>query len=153
MTGVEVIVAALAAGAAAGSSDAAKTAVVDAYTGLRDALRVRLVGHDRAERALDAHETDPGVWQARLGAELTDSGADRDAQILAAAHQLLALVDPAGAKVGKYTVDLRGAQQPQTGDNSVRVGTSYGPVAGTMTGPVTVNYGGQVPIPPAVPEA
>jgi len=42
---------------------------------------------------------------------------------------------------------------PQTGDGTVRIGTSYGPAAGTMTGPVTVNYGKQVPVPPVVPGA
>ena len=153
MTGVEVIVAALAAGTAAGGRDAAKTTVFDVYTGLRGMLRRWLAGHDRAEQYLDAHEIDPEVWQTRLGQDLTDTGADRDEQILAAAHQLLALVDPAGANASKYTVDMRGAQQPQTGDNTVRIGTNYGPIAGTMTGPVTVTYGEQPPVPPAAPEA
>jgi hypothetical protein len=42
---------------------------------------------------------------------------------------------------------------PQTGDGTVRIGTSYGPAAGTMTGPVTVTYGEQMPVPPVVPGA
>src|SRR4051812_23425053 len=54
MTGVEVIVAALAAGAGVGAKDAAKTAVVDVYTGLRDALRKRLAGRDNAQKVLNA---------------------------------------------------------------------------------------------------
>jgi hypothetical protein len=152
VTDVEVIVAALAAGAGAGSSDAAKAAVMDVYAGLRDALRRRLAGRRDAERALEADETDPEVWQARLGHDLTDSGADRDEHVLAAARHLLRLVDPDGTQVRKYIVDLRGAREPQVGDGSVRIGTNHGPAAGTMTGPVTVTYG-QLPVPPAQPEA
>jgi hypothetical protein len=51
VTGVELILVALATGARAGTTDAAKGAVMDAYTGLRDPLRSRVVGQDRAERA------------------------------------------------------------------------------------------------------
>ncbi|MFI0793477.1 hypothetical protein ACH4OY_12395 [Micromonospora rubida] len=81
MTGVELIAAALAAGAGAGTSAAA----VDVYAGLRDALRRRLTGRRAAEQLLEADETDPGVWERRIGAELADSGADRDERILTAA--------------------------------------------------------------------
>ncbi|MFI7426902.1 hypothetical protein ACIBPB_07945 [Micromonospora sp. NPDC049836] len=124
---------------------------MDAYTGLRDALRHRLTGRPQAEQVLEGEETDPGVWQARLGAELAEVGADRDEQVLALARQLLALVDPEGTRTGKYQVDLRGAQQPQVGDHTVRIDTNYGPTAGTMSGPVTVQYG-QLPVPPVQPE-
>jgi len=44
MTGVELIVAALAAGAAAGLTEATSGAIRDAYVGLRDAVRRRLAG-------------------------------------------------------------------------------------------------------------
>src|SRR5689334_3248829 len=62
MTGIEVILAALAAGAAAGTTDAAKTAVLDAYSELRDVLRSRLTGRKRATQMLDAVEAEPGRW-------------------------------------------------------------------------------------------
>ncbi|WP_416906106.1 hypothetical protein [Micromonospora echinospora] len=77
MTGVELIVAALAAGAGAGTSAAA----VDAYVGLRDALRRRLAGRGQAEQILheDAGST---VWEQRIAMELADSGADRDELVL-----------------------------------------------------------------------
>ncbi|WP_201754077.1 hypothetical protein [Micromonospora rubida] len=148
MTGVELIAAALAAGAGAGTS----AAVVDVYTGLRDALRRRLTGRRAAEQLLEADEADPGVWERRIGAELADSGADRDEEILTAAGRLLDLVDPEGSRAGRYPVDLRGARGAQIGDGTLRVDTTYGPTAGIMTGPVSVSYG-QLPVPPARPEA
>jgi hypothetical protein len=152
VTGVELIVAALAAGAVAGTSETAKSAVVTVYTELREALRRRLSGRRSAEQVLEAEETDPGVWQMWIGADLADSGVAGDEEILAAAHHLLELVDPQGVQAGKYMVDLRGAQGVQIGDGTVHVDTAYGPTAGTMTGPVSVSYG-HLPVPPAPPEA
>ncbi|MFG2039684.1 hypothetical protein [Dactylosporangium sp. NPDC048998] len=73
-----MILAALVAGAAAGGQDAAKTAVTDTYVGLRDMLHRRLTGRTDVEHVLDASETDRGVWQARLGADLAATGVDRD---------------------------------------------------------------------------
>jgi hypothetical protein len=46
----------------------ASTVVRDAFTALRDALLRRLFERDQAlEAALDAEETEPGVWQVRIG--------------------------------------------------------------------------------------
>jgi hypothetical protein len=115
-----MIAAALAAGGTAGVTNTASAAVQDAYTGLRAALRRRLSGRDQAEQALEAQETAPDVWQARLGADLADSGADRDDAVLAAAQRLLTLVEPAGTRAGKYTVDLREAKGVQVGDGNTQ---------------------------------
>jgi hypothetical protein len=123
VTGVEVILAALAAGAGTGTSDAAKAAVVDIYTGLRDALRRRLAGRGGAEQILDAQDFDPGVGQARLGSVLAESGADRDEKILDAARRLLAVADPAGTHAGKYHVDARDAKGLQVGDYNTQHNT------------------------------
>jgi hypothetical protein len=116
VTGVEVILAALAAGAGAGTSDAAKAAVVDAYTGLRDALRQRLTGPKPAQQVLDAVQSEPGTWQNELGPQLEQSGAAHDEEILAAARRVLALADPAGSSAGKYQIDAREAKGVQIGD-------------------------------------
>lgn len=132
MTGVELIAAALAAGAGAGVTDTASTAIRDAYTQLKALLAGRLGGRDQARRELDAEETEPGVWQARLGAALVDSGAADDERIGAAALGLLKLVDPDGAHAGHYNVT-----------------TNYGAV-GRFEAPVTFNYG-QLSVPPVQP--
>lgn len=153
MTGLDMIVAALVAGAGVGAGDAAKAAVLDAYTGLRDLLRARLGNSSQVAEIIDAQETDQAVWQAGLGSHLAASGADQDDEILAAARNLLELADPAGTEAGKYRFDLRGAQHLQIGDNNVRIENSFGPTAGTMSGPVTVAYPGALPVPPPLPEA
>lgn len=119
MSAVEVITAALAAGAGAGMKDTASAAVKDAYAGLKALLKVRLGGQsDRVVEALDADETTPGGWQAHLGDALTESGAAADEQVVAAARRLLQLTDPAGSAAGKYQVDLREAKGVQVGDHN-----------------------------------
>jgi hypothetical protein len=149
MTGVELILAALAAGAGAGTADAAKAAVLDAYTGLRDALRNRLTGRDRAQQPLDSAQSEPGVWQADLGPQLEQSGAAGDEEILAAARRLLALTDPDGTVAGKYRIDATSAGHVHVGDTTIDAPQNQGAV-GTFHAPVTF---GVPPVPPATPGA
>jgi hypothetical protein len=140
MTGVELILAALVAGAAAGSGDAAKAAVQDAYAQLREVLRRRMVGGLRAQQVLDGVEPEPGSWQADLGAELMVSGAADDGEVLAAARLVLGLVDPAGMAEGKYRVEVDHAEHLHIGDTSVDAPNNQGAV-GTFHAPVS--FGGQ----------
>jgi hypothetical protein len=126
---IEVVVAALAAGASAGLTNAGTAAVQDAYAALKKLLKPWVRGEARA--ALDTDETDEGVWRARLGEELKASGAAEDEQVLAAAKQLLALADPEKAKTFH-----------------ISVGTNYGAV-GEFSGAVTFNQG--PPVPPSPP--
>ncbi|MER7705854.1 hypothetical protein ABTX81_23540 [Kitasatospora sp. NPDC097605] len=114
MAGVELVMAALAAGASAGLTDTASSAVRDAYSALREKVRRRLPAH--AAEVLDAEQVEPDAWEARLRAELTASGADRDRELLAAAEALLTLVGSAA----KYQVDARGAKGVQIGDHSTQ---------------------------------
>ncbi|MBB5829523.1 hypothetical protein [Micromonospora carbonacea] len=114
MTGVELILAALAAAATAGAT----SAVQDAYVGLKDLLARRLHGREQAVRRLDGRVTDPGVWRARLGEDLQAVGADADEQILTAARAVLAQADPTGARAGVYNVAA----------NHGAVGQFYAPV-------------------------
>jgi len=129
VTGLELIVAALAVGATAGIT----SGVQDAYAGLKGLLTRRLKGRTRAVEALKARETEPGVWQARIGDDLNASGAAGDQEVLAAARELLGLADPAGLRAGIYHVT-----------------TNHGAV-GTFNAQVTFNNGPQFP--PARPEA
>ncbi|MFC9282799.1 hypothetical protein [Streptomyces collinus] len=126
MTGVDLILAALTAGTAAGAGGAAQTAVQDAYVALRDALRRRLTGGQSSTESLEAIETEPDTWQARLGPELERSGAAVDSQILDLARHLLRLT-----------------AMPQTSDAhdggaTFNVGHSSGAV-GIFNSPVTLN--------------
>ena len=56
----------------------------------------------------------------RGAAELRDTGADQESQLVAAAQALMSLVDEAGTRAGKYTVDMRGAQGAQIGDHNTQ---------------------------------
>ncbi|MFI8201589.1 hypothetical protein [Streptomyces sp. NPDC085937] len=124
MTGVELILAALAAGATAGITDTVSDAVRQSYASLRELVRRRLeVRDDAAIQILDAEEVEPNVWQAQLGEHLVSAGADRDEQILRAAEALLAQVEFHSGPASKYTVDARGAKGVQTGDHSTQTNT------------------------------
>jgi hypothetical protein len=118
MDPITLIVTALAAGAVSGVTDSLSSAVKDAYASLKALVCKRLAGRPDAELVLAKHEQAPETWQAPLAAVLGDAGADRDADLVAAAQTLLRLVDAAGAAAGKYTVDVRGAQGVQVGDRN-----------------------------------
>lgn len=134
MSAVEVITAALAAGAGIGVKDTASAAVKDAYAGLKALLKQRLGGQDdQVVQALEADETQPGVWHARIGDALTDSGAADDEQVVDAARRLLAAADPEKAKALHIQVDI----------NNGAIGEFHAPVTFHQAPPVP-------PTPPAV---
>lgn len=111
-------------------TNTASAAVQDAYAGLKKLILPWV--RDEGRLALEADETESDVWQARLGEELTASGAADDDKILQAAKRLLVLADPAKAATRNITV-----------------GTNYGAV-GDFAGPVTISSGPSVPpAPPA----
>lgn len=123
MDPISMIVGALAAGATSGLQDTATDAVRGAYEGLRDLVKRRFTGRRVGEMALTEHEKAPEIWAAPLSAELTAVGADTDPQIIAAAQRVMALIDEAGDRSGKYHVDLRGAQGVQVGDYNAQRNT------------------------------
>ncbi|WP_341716609.1 hypothetical protein QQG74_21780 [Micromonospora sp. FIMYZ51] len=132
MSAVELIAAALAAGAGAGLKDTTSTAVHDAYAGLKRLLRPWM--RDEARLALDADETESEVWQLRLRVDLTKSGAVDDDAVLAAARRLLALADLERARTFNINVDA-----------------NHGAI-GEFHAPVTFNQSLQeAPVPPTPP--
>jgi RIP homotypic interaction motif len=118
MDPITLIVTALAAGAALGAQDTVSAMVKDAYAGLKVLVKRRLGGGSGAELVLARHEQAPDTWQAPLMAELAETGADGDHDLIAAAQVLLDLVGGAEGPTGKYTVDVRGAQGVQIGDHN-----------------------------------
>lgn len=116
MIDADTIIAALTAGAAAGTSNAATAAVQDAYTELRDAIRRRLTAPKQVAVLDAAHQDVSTAWQSTLGQALVATGADHDERVLAAAARLLDLIEPPG----KYRVDLREASGVQVGDGNVQ---------------------------------
>lgn len=139
MDPVSLIVAALVAGATAGTSDVAASGVKDAYAALRRLLvrrfrsRVPEVSGIDSESVLEAHAHDAVSWEGPLAAALRAAEVDKDVAVVQAARDLLAKADPEGSAHGKYVVDVRGAQGVQIGDGgTMRV--SFGGRAGARRG-------------------
>jgi hypothetical protein len=130
MDDVGLVVTALSAGAGAGVKTVASSAITDAYAGLKGLVRRRLAGRQAGEVALAEHEQDPAAWEAPLRAQLTAAGAASDPELVAAAQALMALLDAAGSRAGKYQLDIRGAQGVQVGDGSIQHNT-FGAPAGS----------------------
>jgi hypothetical protein len=120
-----LIVAALAAGGSAGAisalQDDVRDAVKAAYAKLRGLVKKRVAGNPGAEVALAEHEADPETWKTPLAKKLTQLGAADDADLVAAAQELMKLVDGAGARAGKYNVTITGGQGVQVGDGNIQV--------------------------------
>jgi hypothetical protein len=124
VSGLELVVAALVAGASAGLTDTASSAVRDAYAGLREAVHRRLAARsDDDVRVLDANDMEPEAWQARLSDVLSAGGVDRDEEVLAAARSLLQELETAGQQPRLNIVDAREAQGTQIGDHNTQTNT------------------------------
>ena len=136
MDPITLIVTALAAGAAAGMTDTASSAVKDAYAGLKALVGKRLAGRPDAGLVLARHAEAPTTWEGPLAAELSAAGADADAGLVQAAQALLRLADESWYRAGKYGVDVRGAQGVQVGDRNVQRNVfGYRAGAGDAGGP------------------
>jgi hypothetical protein len=128
---VDVVISALAAGAAAGAKDTASAAVKDAYAGLLSGLRRRF-GQAKADEIQDlakAHIDDGDVVRKQLMEALDSAKIAVDDDLLAAANSVLAQRDPTRARASKYTVDMRNAQAVQVGDHNtmtVHLDSCYG---------------------------
>ncbi|MCG5440760.1 hypothetical protein [Micromonospora foliorum] len=124
MEGVELLLAAVTAGATVGVTDATSALVRDAAVNFRSSLRHRLTG--RGQEALEALEADGGasaVWQVRLAEDVVRAGVDRDEQILSLARDLLARAEAAGGRTETGPVDLRGSQGVQLGSSNTQHNT------------------------------
>jgi hypothetical protein len=114
---VSLIVGALAAGV----SETGKAAVKDAYEALKRLVSARFAGKPAAQTALAEHAGDPDTWEKPLAKAITESGVAADTRVVAAAQELMRLLDEAGTAAGKYRVDLRGAQGVQVGEGNEQV--------------------------------
>jgi hypothetical protein len=120
---VSLIAAALAAGAVAGARNTATEAVRDSYTALKELVRRRLSERISGQEALARHETAPDQDGGVLEAELVAARASDDPAMVDATQQLLAMLNPAGTRAGKYAVDLSGALGVQVGDHNTQTNT------------------------------
>lgn len=121
MDAVSLIVAALAAGALAGAQGTATQAVQDAYQKTKELARRRFADNPAGEVALDKHEHQPDAWKGALAATLTESDAEADTELIAQAQSLMALLDPPGAREGKFRVIITDSEKFQIGDHNTMI--------------------------------
>jgi hypothetical protein len=120
MDPIMLIVTALAAGAASALQDDAKGSVKAAFGRLRQLVKRRFKDPAHAEYLLEKHVSAPETWQAPLTRELSESDAASDPELVSAAQELMALLDTAGSRAGKYVVSVSGSQGVQVGDHNVQ---------------------------------
>jgi hypothetical protein len=93
---IELIVTALAVGAASASKDTAPAGVPERYAILRTMCRTRLSTRPDGELILDQYEIEPTTWRPQLEAELRAVGSDTDVELREAAEALTALAFDSG---------------------------------------------------------
>ena len=130
---VELVVAALAAGAVAGARETASTAVKDAYSGVKTlALRVLRHAEPVPSAVVKAIETDAitladderGVAQRReLADALTAADAGADDELVASALKVLEQADPTGSLAGNLRFHLHGNKGVQIGNGNTQTNT------------------------------
>lgn len=120
MDPITLIVTALAAGAASALQDDAKGLVKTALDRLRQLVKRRFKDPANGEYLLEKHAKAPELWEAPLTHELNESGAAMDPELARAAQELMALLDAAGSRAGKYVVSVSGSQGVQVGDHNTQ---------------------------------
>jgi hypothetical protein len=118
MDPVTLVEGALAAGALLGVKNTTSQAVNDAYVALKAKVKALFTGNAKAELVLAEHETAPQTWGQPLMAELTTIEVDEE--LVAAAQELMKLIDSTGWQAGKYKVDNSTIRGSQLGDHNVQ---------------------------------
>jgi hypothetical protein len=115
------IVAALSAGAVSGLTETSKTAITDAYTGLKSLLVKKFGARSNVVQAIDHLEARPesAGRKETLQEEMTAVNAEQDDELLTAAQHVLTLLHPQQAGLGKFTIQNNAPVQGQTiGDHN-----------------------------------
>ena len=102
---MELILAALIAGATAATKDTAGVAIKDAYEGLKALIKKKFEKDALAQAMVDAKPEEIKQAEGLLKAKMTEVGIDKDAEILKAAAEILKKEDPQGAKEGEYRIN------------------------------------------------
>jgi len=120
MDPVTIVVSALVAGLITGTTEMAKTAVIDIYESLKKSLSNKTEGNDDARAALVAIEKKPEseARQNVLKEELAKLNLEKDAELIQLAKSILEHLDHAGAQAGKYNITIQNAQGVVIGDRN-----------------------------------
>ena len=90
---------------------------------------------------LAEYDAEPQTWQAPLAAQLSESGADADDELIAAAQALMSLVDATGRSQASTRWMARGSQGVQVGDRNTQTNT-FGPGPADRQEPAVAVTGG-----------
>ena len=109
------IVTALGAGAIGGLTEASKTALMDAYSRLKDLLANKFGASSDVVQAVGQLELKPASSGRKemLAEEMAAVQAEQDEEILAQARYLLTLVHSQQVGLGKYTIQNNATVQGQ----------------------------------------
>ena len=138
------IVAALVAGAVAATQEVASQAIKGAYEGLKGLIVSKLGKKADVEDAMKKVEARPDseARQAVLQEEMEAAQAGEDAEVVAQARELLALLKKEGIEAGtSYRADLHGGGAIAQGPGAVAAGEGGVAVGGNVQG--GVHAGGQ----------
>ena len=120
MEPISLIIAALVAGATKAASDL----VPDTYNILKTLIKRKFTGDPKAEMVFEEHETDPETYEAPLKKKLTETGADKDEEIIKTAQELLKQLKPQESASGKYNILFQGEVKGiQIGDGNTQTNT------------------------------
>lgn len=110
----------------AGAASVASTAVKDAYQGLKRPIVERFKSKSDIEDAIESVEQKPesGARRSVLAEEIKESGAAKDAEVIAKADELLGIA----AREGSIQSGRDGTSVNQTGSGAIAIGP--GAVAG-----------------------
>ncbi len=118
------IITALSEGAVAGITDTAKTAVTDGYNKLKDLLTKKHGEGSEVVQAIVQLEKKPDSQGRKdtLQEEIAATKAEQDEEILAAAKQVLTLIKPQQAGMGKFNIQNNGPiGQQNVGDHNTNI--------------------------------
>ncbi len=118
MEPVQAIVTALELGAAATDVANAHPATARAYAELKNLILAAFGEDARARRALEDHAEDPDTYQRPLVKALMETGAARNADVIAAADRLLQIRQPQGFDVLRQ---IAAREEARTGDRFTRM--------------------------------
>lgn len=137
------ILAALVAGAAAGSKDVAGKVVKDAYAGLKGLILRRFRGKSEVEDALEKVEKDAEseARRAFLKEELEKAGVEKDEEVLQRANALTDLLKEHGLFGPSYQAMLKGDGAIAQGPGAVAAGKGGVLVRGNMKGNIMTGSG------------
>ena len=109
------IVAALSAGAASASQTRPRPAIIDGYNKLKDLLTKKHGANSEVVQAIEKLEAKPESQGSKecFKRRSATVKAEQDDEILAAAKQVLTLVKPQQAGMGKYTIQNNAPVQGQ----------------------------------------